>query len=66
MKLDLAGPDRVLLVRYIESVLLRYNDSTYNLREATEDLAEAFAQASRGDPEFLEHVRGVVEAGDEA
>ncbi len=66
MHLDLNGPDRALLNRYIESVLLRFSDNKYNLLEATEELGRTFAQAARGDAGFLDHLRGVVEAGDDA
>jgi hypothetical protein len=61
---DLAGPDRVLLDRYIESVLLRFSDGKYSLAEATQELGQAFTQTERD--EFLAHLRGVVEAGDDA
>ncbi|WP_421933359.1 hypothetical protein [Phenylobacterium sp.] len=64
MHQNLTGPDRVLLDRYIESVLLRFSDGKYNLLEATQELGQAFTQASR--EEFLAHLRGVVEAGDDA
>lgn len=64
MHQNLTGPDRVLLDRYIESVLLRFSDGKYNLREATQELAQAFTQTSR--EEMLTHMLGVVEAGDDA
>jgi hypothetical protein len=61
---NLTGPDRVLLDRYIESVLLRFSDGKYSLAEATQELGQAFTQPERD--EFLAHLRGVVEAGDDA
>ena len=60
------GDDRVLLDRYIESVLLRFGDSRYDLQDATKELAETFAQVGRGEPGVLAHMLGVVEAGDDA
>ncbi len=64
MHQNLTGPDRILLDRYIESVLLRFSDGKYNLLEATQELAQTFTQASR--EEMLSHMLGVVEAGDDA
>ena len=64
MHQNLTGPDRVLLDRYIESVLLRFSDGKYNLLEATQELAQTMTQASRED--MLSHMLGVVEAGDDA
>lgn len=64
MRTSLTGDERILLDRYIESVLLRFSDGKYNLREATQELAQAFTQASR--EEMLTHMLGVVEAGDDA
>ncbi|MES2724034.1 MAG: hypothetical protein V4656_12855 [Pseudomonadota bacterium] len=61
---NLTGPDRILLDRYIESVLLRFSDGKYSLAEATQELGQAFTQPERD--EFLAHLRGVVEAGDDA
>ena len=55
---------RQLLDRYIESVLLRFSDGKYSLAEATQELGQAFTQPERD--EFLAHLRGVVEAGDDA
>ena len=66
MRNDLTGEDRVLLDRYIESVLLRFGDNRYSLGEATQELAGAFAQVAAGEPGWLDHLRGVVEAGDDA
>ncbi|WP_425997084.1 hypothetical protein [Caulobacter sp. DWR1-3-2b1] len=66
MRNNLIGDDRVLLDRYIESVLLRFSDNKYNLGEATEELARAFIQVAAGEPDWLDHMRGVVEAGDDA
>lgn len=64
MHLNLTGPDRVLLDRYIESVLIRFSDGKYNLRDATQELAGAFTESDRAA--FLDHLRGVIEAGDDA
>jgi hypothetical protein len=66
MRTDLTGDDRVLLDRYLESVLLRFNDGKANLGETTEELAQAFTRIARGEPDVLDHLRGVVEAGDDA
>lgn len=66
MSTTFTGEDRVLLDRYIESVLLRFNDGRYDLQEATRALAESFIQVGRGQPDVLMHMRGVVEAGDDA
>jgi len=66
MRNTLTADDRVLLDRYIESVLLRFDDNRYNLGEATQELAEAFARVAAGEPDWLTHMRGVVEAGDDA
>ena len=66
MKLNLTGPDRALLDRYIESVLLRFSDGKYGLLEATEELAQTVLRAAQDAPDLLEHVRGIVEAGDDA
>ena len=66
MRTNLTGDDRVLLNRYIESVLLRFSDGKYNLLETTEELAQAFSRVAQGEPNALEHMRGVVEAGDDA
>ncbi|CAN5371530.1 hypothetical protein JKL49_20760 [Phenylobacterium sp. 20VBR1] len=60
----LDGPDRVLLDRYLESVLLRFSDGKYSLAEATQELAQTFTQPER--EELLAHLRGVIEAGDDA
>ncbi len=60
----LDGPDRVLLNRYLESVLLRFSDGKYSLADATQELAQTFTQPSRED--VLTHMLGVVEAGDDA
>lgn len=61
---NLTGSERVLLDRYIESVLLRFADGKHNLQETTQELAQAFTQPERSA--FLDHLRGVVEAGDDA
>ena len=66
MNITLDGSDRVLLDRYLESVLLRFSDGKYNLLEATQELALAFTQSANGMPAVLAHMRGVVEAGDDA
>ena len=66
MHTNLTGDDRVLLDRYIESVLLRFSDGKFNLGETTEELAQAFVRVARADPETIEHMRGFVEAGDDA
>ena len=39
-------------------------DGKYSLAEATQELGQAFTQSERD--EFLAHLRGVVEAGDDA
>lgn len=66
MSMTFTGEDRALLDRYIESVLLRFDDGRYGLQEATRTFAEAFIQVGRGHSEVLTHMRGVVEAGDDA
>jgi hypothetical protein len=66
MHMTFTGEDRVLLDRYIESVLLRFADSRYDLQDATKELAETFVQVGRSEPGVLAHMRGVVEAGDDA
>jgi hypothetical protein len=66
MRTNLTGDDRVLLDRYVESILLRFSDGKYNLAEATQELGEAFARVARGEPDYLDHMRGMVEAGDDA
>ena len=62
----LSAADRALLDRYLESVLLRFKDEKYNLLETTQELAQAFLRAGRGDPTVLDDMRGLVEAGDDA
>lgn len=66
MPMTFTDENRVLLDRYIESILLRFGDSRYGLQDATRALAETFIQVGRGEPEVLTHMRGVVEAGDDA
>ncbi|MDI1365514.1 MAG: hypothetical protein PSX79_11720 [bacterium] len=66
MRTNLTGEDRVLLDRYIESVLLRFSDGKFNLGETTEELAQAFVRIAQGDADCLDHMRGLVEAGDDA
>lgn len=66
MRNNLIGDDRILLDRYIESVLLRFSDNRYSLGDATQELAQAFVQVAAGEPDWLVHMRGVVEAGDDA
>jgi len=66
MPMTFTDEDRVLLDRYIESVLLRFGDNRYGLQDATRALAETFIQVGRGEPGVLTHMRGVVEAGDDA
>ena len=66
MTVSLGGAERALLDRYIESVLLRFADGKYSLLEATEEFAQTFALSTQGAADFLEHVRGIVEAGDDA
>ena len=66
MRTNLTAGDRVLLDRYIESVLLRFGDNRINLGSATEELAETFVRVAQGDDKVLDHMRGVVEAGDDA
>ncbi len=66
MQTQFTGDDRVLLERFIESVLLRYSDGKYNLADATEELAQAFNRVAGGAPDALDHMRGVIEAGDDA
>ena len=41
MHMTFTGDDRVLLDRYIESVLLRFGDSRYDLQDATKELDRA-------------------------
>ncbi|MEO6340184.1 MAG: hypothetical protein ABIO39_09120 [Caulobacteraceae bacterium] len=60
------GDDRVLLDRYLESVLLRFQDGKYNLFDTTAELAQAFAQTAARSSGLLDHMRGVIEAGDDA
>jgi hypothetical protein len=60
------GDDRILLERYVESVLLRFQDGKYNLLDATQEFAQAFTQAAARSQTLLDHMRGVIEAGDDA
>jgi len=66
MNIVFSPSDRALLDRYIESVLLRFSDGKLNLLETTEEFAQAFIQLSKGEHDLLSHLRGVVEAGDDA
>lgn len=66
MRTNLIDGDRVLLDRYIESVLLRFSDNKVNLGSATAELAEMFVRVAQGEENVLDHMRGVVEAGDDA
>ncbi len=66
MRTNLIDGDRVLLDRYIESVLLRFSDNKVNLGSATEELAQTFVRVAQGEEDVLAHMRGVVEAGDDA
>lgn len=66
MPMTFTDENRVLLDRYIESVLLRFGDSRYGLQDATKALAETFIQVGKGEPGVMAHMRGVVEAGDDA
>lgn len=66
MRTSLTGDERILLDRYIESVLLRFSDGKYSLAEATAELAMAFTQVAQAEPDALGHMRGIVEAGDDA
>ena len=66
MSMTFTGEDRVLLDRYVESVLLRFGDGRYSLQDATQALAETFVHVGRGQSDVLLHMRGVVEAGDDA
>lgn len=66
MRTNFLGDDRLLLDRYVESVLLRFGDGKYNLAEATEELSLAFVLATGDEPGCLDHMRGVIEAGDDA
>lgn len=66
MRTHFTGDDRVLLDRFIQSVLLRFSDGKYSLADATEDLAQAFTRVATGEPDVLDHMRGVIEAGDDA
>jgi hypothetical protein len=66
MHMTFTDEDRVLLERYIESVLLRFADERYDLRDATKELAETVVQVGRNASGVLAHMRGVVEAGDDA
>lgn len=66
MRTNFTGDDRILLDRFIESVLLRFSDGKYNLADATEELAQAFTRVAGGEPDALDHMRGVIEAGDDA
>ncbi len=66
MHIQLSDADHALMDRYFRSVLIRYKDGGNDLMEATEELAQAFSQVARGDRGFLDHMLGVVEAGDDA
>ena len=66
MHTTFTGDDRTLLDRYVESVLLRFQDGKYNLFDATQEFAQAFAQAAVRSQTLLDHMRGVIEAGDDA
>jgi len=66
MRTNFDGEDRTILIRYVESVLLRYSDGRYSLQNATEELTQAFTGVARNQPDLLEHMLGLVEAGDDA
>ena len=66
MQTTFTGADRILLDRYIESLLLRFQDGRCSLHEATQELGQAFAQAATRNAGLLDHMRGVIEAGDDA
>jgi hypothetical protein len=66
MRTNFDGDDLILLNRYIESVLLRFGDGRYSLLDATQELTQAFTGLARNQPDLLEHMLGVVEAGDDA
>lgn len=66
MRTNFDGDDLILLNRYIESVLLRFGDGRYSLLDATQELAQAFTGLACNQPDLLEHMLGVVEAGDDA
>lgn len=66
MRTNFDGEDLTILNRYVESVLLRFGDSRYSLKDATDELVEAFTGVARNRPDLIEHLLGVVEAGDDA
>jgi len=66
MQTQFTGDDHVLLERFIQSVLLRFSDGRSSLADATQDLSEAFIRVAGREPDVLEHMRGVIEAGDDA
>jgi hypothetical protein len=66
MQTQFTGDDRVLLERFIESVLLRFSDGKYSLADATQELGQAFTRVAGREPDVLDHMRGVIEAGDDA
>ncbi|PTS91191.1 MULTISPECIES: hypothetical protein [unclassified Caulobacter] len=66
MQTQFTGEDHVLLERFIQSVLLRFSDGTSSLADATRDLGEAFIRVAGREPDVLDHMRGVIEAGDDA
>lgn len=65
MRTQFEGEDLTLLNRYVESVLLRYGDRRWTLLDATEELVETFCGVARGRNDILQHMLGVVEAGDD-
>lgn len=66
MRTQFEGEDLTLLNRYVESVLLRFGDGRWTLIDAAEELVETFSGVSGDRTGLLQHMLGVVEAGDDA
>jgi len=66
MRTNFDGEDLKVLNRYVESVLLRFGDGRYSLKDANDELVEAFTGVARNRSDLIAHMLGVVEAGDDA
>jgi hypothetical protein len=66
MTFDIVGADRELLDRYVESVLLRFGDGKVSFADSVTELTSTISRIARSDGTIAEHLRGLVEAGDDA
>jgi len=66
MTLTLTADDHLLLDRYLDSVLIRHAEGTYDLETARAELAEAFKALTQGEAGFRTHIQAVLDAGDDA